>query len=392
LAPTVGVGLPAVNKQAREEVIKMEMRVNALREALEILKPVVPKKPTIAVLKNIFLGEGRAEASDLEVAVSLDLEEADGKCLVPLSPVLDLLKRVPGYELLTIEQKAKHLKLTWSDGSASYEVDKPDDYPGFPEVKAKPQKRVDGDNLVPALSSLLGYCATDESRLVLTGIILFLGENLEIAAGDGFRMAYKSLPVNLIIQGRDNAIVPAQAVRYLAHLWAKTPREAPSGDSIVQIVTAKRMVDLTFDADKLRVGFGRVTMVTKLIQGEPPNMKQLLPKDPLPQVKFMAMDFERAVRGVQVPARDNSGIVRLSWEKKSMSVSAKSDEKGSIETTIPVESDEPGRVALNVNYLLEYIKGKEGLISMSTPGKQVPTLFRHSSSPLVLMMPMFVEW
>ena len=374
----------------------MKMRVNTLREALEILKPVVPKKPTLPVLTNILLGEGRAEAIDLETAVSLDIEEADGKCLMPLSPVLDLLKRVPGNELLTIEQKGKHLKLTWSDGSASFDVDDPDDYPGFPEVKAKPQKRVDGDTLVPALSSLLRYCATEESRPVLTGVILFLGENLEIAAGDGFRMAYKSLPINLIIQGRVNAIIPAQAIRYLAHLWAKTPREAPSGDSIAQIAVSKRMVDLTFHEDKdnakLKVGFGRVTMVTKLVQGQPPNMKQLLPKEPGPQVKIMAMDLERAARGIVAPARDNSGIVRLAWAEKSMTVSAKSDNKGSIETFIPVETDEPGKVALNVNYLLEYLHGKEGLITMATSSEKAPILFRHSASPLVLLMPMNVQW
>jgi len=370
----------------------MKTRVSTLRDALEFLKPVVPKKTTLPVLKNVFLGEGRAEASDLEVAASVDIEEADGKCLIPLSPVLELLKRVHGNELLTIEQKAKRLKLTWSEGSASYAVADPEDYPGFPEVKAKPQKRVDGDTLVPALSSLLGYCATEESRPVLTGVILFLGENLEIAAGDGYRMAYKTLPMDLIIPDRANAIIPTQAVRYLAHLWAKTPREAPTGDSIVQIVTSKRMVDLTFDADKLKLGFGRVTMVIKLIQGEPPNMKQLLPKEPLPQVKFMAMDFERAVRGVLTPARDNGNIVRLSWEKKSMSVSAKSDDMGSVETAIPVETDEPGRIGFNVNYLLEYIKGKEGLITMATTSEKAPALFRHSASPLAVMMPMFVEW
>jgi len=370
----------------------MKTRVSTLRDALEFLKPVVPKKTTLPVLKNVFLGDGKVEASDLEVAVSVDIEGADGKCLVPLAPVLDLLKRVHGNELLTIEQKSKRLKLTWSEGSASFDVADPDDYPGFPEVKAEPQNRVDGDTLVPALSSMLGYCATDETRPVLSGPILFLGEKLEIAAGDGYRMAYKSLPINLIIPDRANAIIPAPAVRYLAHLWAKTPREAPSGDSIVQIVTSKRMVDLTFDTDKLKLGFGKVTMVIKLIQGDPPNMKQLLPKGSSPQVKFMAMDFERAVRGVLTPARDNGNIVRLSWEKKAMSVSAKSEKMGDIETSIPVETDEPGRIGFNVNYLLEYIKGKEGLITMATQGEKGPGLFRHSTSPLVLLMPMFVEW
>lgn len=370
----------------------MQMKVNALREALELLKPVIPKKSTLSVLANTHLNEGRVEATDLESAAFLDLEEADGRCLVPLLSVLDLLKRVPGNELLTIEQKAKHLSLTWPGGSASYEVDKPADYPGFPKIEKKPQKTVDGDTLVPALSSLIGYCSTDEARPVLTGVTLYLGENLEIAAGDGFRIAYKSLPINFIVQGVDTAIIPAPAIRFLAHLWDKTPREAPSGDSIVQIVTAKRKIALTFYDGRLAANFGRVTWMTKLIQGEPVKMKQLLPKETPPQVKFMALDFERAVRGVLGPARDSSGIVRLSWSEKSMAVSAKSDEKGSVETTIPVEADESGKVAINANYLLDFAKGKEGLITMGTQGEKLPVLFRHSTSPLVLMMPMFVEW
>lgn len=369
----------------------MEMRVDTLRGVLELLNPAIPKKTVIPALNNVFLHEGRAEAFDLETAIAVEIDGADGSCLIPCRSVLELLKSVPGYEPLTIEQKAKRLSLTWDGGNASYDVDKPAEFPSFPKIEAEPQKTVDGDTMVPVLTSMVGYCSTDATRPVLTGVDLFLGENLEVAAGDGYRMAFKSLPMNFIIQGMETAIIPAGAISHLARLWKKTTREAPSGDSIVEIAIAKRMIDFTFHDGKVRIRFGRVTLVTKLIEGDPPKMKQLLPKETQPSVRFLAPDFERAVRRVLGPARDNSGIVRLSWAKKSMEISAKSDEKGNVATTIPVETEESGKVAISASYLLDYIRGKEGLIGMGVQSPQQPVLFRHAGSPLVLLMPLHTE-
>ena len=375
----------------------MQIKVRSLREALELLGPVVPKKATLPVLINVLLKDGQAIATDLEVAVAVELPDVEGQCLIPYCSVADLLKRVPGAETLTIEQEGGKLNLTWSSGKASYEVPDPEDYPPLPQVSGLPEQTieqtVDGDDLVSALLSVVDYCSTKEDRPVLNGVALLLMENVQVASADGFRLALKTLPLALpAAEGLGEVIIPAKAVRVLGHLWDKTPRVAPLDSSLVRVITAKKQLELTLSSQMLKVRFGAVTLTTMLIQGTPPKYRQLIPEDTPLKVRVFAPDLERAVRRVQAVARKSRGGVRLTWSEDMMTVSSRSDKK-SAEAVVAVATEGgDGRVALDVDYLLGYLQGKEGLVEMGVTDTHSPVFFRHGSSPLVLIMPLLVEW
>lgn len=375
----------------------MQIQVKRLREALELLGPVVPKKATLPVLINVLLKDGQAIATDLEVAVAVDLPDVEGQCVLPYHSVADLLKRVPGAETLTLEQEGNKLNLTWSSGKASYEVPEPEDYPPLPKVDAtlfgKVEHTVDGDALVRALLSVVDYCSTKESRPVLTGVTLILSENVQVAGADGYRLALKTLPMALpAAEGLREVIIPAKAVRVLGHLWKKTPRVTPLDSSLVRLITAKKQLELSLNPKMLKASFGAVTLITMLIEGTPPTYRQLFPEDTPQKVRVFAPDFERAVRRVQAVSKRGKGALRLTWSEGVMTVSSKSDEE-SAEAVVAVAAEGgEGWVALDVDYILDYLRGKEGLVEMGVSDKTSPILFRHGSSPLVLIMPMFVEW
>lgn len=367
----------------------MQMRVDRLREALRLVQPAIPRKTAVPVLKNVLLRDGEAIANDLEVMVILDLPEAEGECLIPHHSALELLKYVPGNELLSIEQSKKKIEFSWEGGKASYDAVDPKEYPPVPEVKERVRGTVDGDILVKALRSVVDYCSTDTARPVLSGISLSLGETIEVAAGDGFRMAYQILPISF---PEDKVTIPAHSVRVLGDLWNKVPPAVPLADSLISQVIAERQIELAL-GNGLMARFGRVTLFSTLIEGSAPNFSQLIPKEPPLKVRIFAPEFERAVRRCADAAGDSKGIVRLSWTETAMTVSAKGDEKGSVEAQVLVQTEGgAGKIAVDVSYLLDYLKGKEGLLSIGVTSTQGPLLFRHASSPLVVMMPMFVQW
>jgi DNA polymerase-3 subunit beta len=392
----------------RKEVIKMQMRVERLREALKLVQPVVHRKTTLPVLSNILLKDGEAAATDLEVTVTLALPEVEGECLIPHHAVSELLKYVPGDEMLTIESAGKpftgkgkaihpsrgRVHLDWKGGKASYDVAEVNDYPPIPGVKATAEAAVDGDNLVKALMSVVGYCARDDSRPVLSGVTVALGEVAEVVAADGFRMAYQTMPMSF--PAEDMVIIPANAVRILEHLWEGSPfpgRAVPLGNSLISQIIGKREINLAIGDGVICARFGRVTFIVKLIQGTPPNFRQLIPSDPPLKVQVFASDMERAVRRLRDIAEDSKGIIRFTWTESAMTLSAKSDEKGSVEAEVPVKAEGgTGRVALNAGYLLEYLKGREGLVTMGVTTETSPVIFRHGTSPLVLIMPLGVQW
>ena len=227
---------------------------------------------------------------------------------------------------------------------------------------------------------------------MLTGVALLLGDTVEVAAADGYKLAIQGLPIAFAVEGMDQVIIPAGVVRVLAHLWNKTPRIAPLSSSLVSVITAKKPLELALTQVRLRARFGAVTLVATLIEGNPPNFRQLIPEDTPLTVRVFAPELERAVRRVQAVAKDGESIVRLAWSEDTMTVSARSAEREA-ETTVPVTAEGgSGKTALNVSYLLGYLRGKEGLVEMGARDEKSPVLFRYGSSPLVLIMPMFVQW
>ena len=372
----------------------MQIQVQKLRDALKLLEPVVPKKTSLPILHNVLIKGGKAIAGDMETFVLVDLPEADIDFLVPHKAVMQLLNYVPGTETLSIEVN-KELKLTWDGGKASYPIAKPKDYPGIKEIKPKVQGTMDGNVLVNALESVAQYCSTDEARPVLTGVIIFPGDKLDVAAGDGYRMAYQTISASFPIE--QPLIIPAGSVSLLGSLWRHTTPDSVSGETLVERVLSKRQIELVFAKDegfpdKLQMRFGKVTVQSKLIAGEPPNFKQLVPEKTPTMVQLFPGDLERAIKRLKVVAKDSDGIVRLVWTKDTMTASASDEEAGKIEGTLPVQADNDGKIALSISYILEYLRGKEGLVTMGYTGLSSPVILRHRLSPLVVLMPMNVQW
>jgi len=376
----------------------MEVRVDKFRDTLNLLKPAIPKKIAIPILKSVLLDDGKAIATDLTTSVVVDLPEVEGKILVPHAEVSELLKFVPGNEKLTIETAGKTIRLSWDGGKASYPAADPADYPkAIPDEKPMVEKDVDGTILMKALSSMAPYAAKEETRPVLAGVSLYLGEQVQAAAGDGFRMVVDNLPLSYPAQ--HTIIVPNGAIPILAHVWAKTPLVAGLAASLVQQVTAKRTLNLALGDGKdnaaptwASLRFGKSRVIFKLIEGNPPDFKALIPV-PTKKVQVMAPDFERAALSVKDIAKEASGIVRLVWTETELTVSAKSEENGESEAKIPANAEDgPGHIALNLSYLVEYLKGKGSFVTFGITAANSPILFQYPRTPVTVVMPMFVQW
>ena len=314
--------------------------------------------------------------------------------LLPYASLADTLKYIPG-NTLKIEAQGRKLSLAWDGGTASYPTEDVEDFPVLPELETRAEGLIDGDTLVSAMQAALPYTATDTQRPVLSGVTLVLGSPIEVAAGDGFTMSHQVLGLTFPLE--EKAIVPARSVFILGHVFDKTPRTPPStADSLISVITAKRQIQIALIGEnKLRADFGQsASVVINLIQGNPPEWLQLIPKgEPILQSHLFAPQLEAAVKRVRDIARDGSGIVRMAFADGKLTVSAVGEEQ-EIRATLDVISTqgEPGRAALNYTYLLRYLAGKQGIITLSQYPDTAPIVFEYQNSPRVLIMPMFVQW
>jgi len=372
----------------------MEIKVSQLRDALELAKPAVPRKPTLEVLKNVMVKDGKLMATDLESMVIVDMPEADGGFLLPYREVLEMLKYVPGYDSLEIKAEKKMVILSWPDGEANYPTAEVDDFPPIPGFEPRDEADIDGDAFIAALNSALPYAATKEDRPVLTGVTVLFGGPVEVAAGDGFRMAHIVLPFQF--PAEYTTIIPAGAVKTLAHVMAKTPRPGPRGDDLVDIVLAKRQLHVGLDGKQglMFTVSPTVSVLVKLIEGNPPDWLRLIPREePAFRVQFLSREMETAARRVRDVANQGGGIIRIEFNDENAIISARSDDRKVSATVRFLEvQGAPNRVALNVHYLMDYLGDKGSIVTMSGMGDSSPISFQHSNSPRVIVMPMMVDW
>jgi DNA polymerase III sliding clamp (beta) subunit (PCNA family) len=373
----------------------LEIKVNKLKDVMELVKPVVPKKPTVKSIACLCMGSGRAVATDLETMVIANLPEATEPMLLPYSSIAEMLKYVPGSDMLKVELKGKIVFLSWSNGSASYPTEDFADFPILPELTPRAEALIDGDIFIPAMLAAVPYTADDDTRPVLSGITVVLGSPIEIAAGDGFRMCHKALGLSFPLE--EKIIIPRQGAAILDHIFAKTPRTPPAtAPSLVKAVTAKRQLRMSIIGEnKLRLDFGTsASVIINLISGKPPEWLALIPKgEPMLQSQIFAPQLEAAVKRVRIIAKEGTDAVRLEFADGKLKVSAKGGDQEISSTIDTIHTQgEPTRIAINQKYVLGYLSGKQGIITFSKYTESGPAVFEDQQSPRMIVMPMVVAW
>ena len=372
----------------------MEIQVLKFRNALGLLDSVIPKKSKVAILTNVHLKNGQIIATDSNKAVAIEMPEVQGECLLPYYELTKLLKYVPGHEEVRIEQDGGKIQLTWTDGKVTYPARPIEDYPALPQMaNVQIKQTINGEHFVGGLLSVAGYCASeDDKRPILQGVTVLLGDQIDVMASDGFRLATTRLPVSIPpVNDTKSVIIPQETVYLLGELWKRAPRNNRDGASVVDLVLPKTDLELDVDASKVKMRFGIVSLCSRRIEGTPPNYHQLVP-DYEPSVQLYGPDLELALRRVQIPVKEGKAILRMVWDAGAMMLSADSEDAGNIEVKFPAQTFSPGKFAVEYPFLLDYVRGKAGLITLCSKDHQSPMLLRYLNAPTVVIMPRLVSW
>ena len=216
------------------------IKVSNLKTVMDIVKPVIVKKPTLKALAYLCLKDGKAIATDLETMIIANLPEATEPMLLPYFSITEMLKYISGMDTLTLNFRGKssyfmeRRQRQLSHGESA-------DYPILGELTTRAEGLIKGDALLAAMKLAL----PDEASTVekasdpvrnLQGITLVLG-NLSDKRGDVFRMSHQVLGLSFPIE--ETIIVPSRAVAIMEHVFSKTPRTPPSDTVMIDTVISR---------------------------------------------------------------------------------------------------------------------------------------------------------
>ncbi len=332
-----------------------------LAQALGVVSRAVSTRTAVQVLLGVLLraenGRLHLAATDMELSLRASLEadvSAEGSAVVPGRLLVDIVRLLPSAEV-SLTFRPEEGVVTLESGTAGYRLNtySADDFPRLPDIESVSAFSVERAALLETATRVARSASRDESRPVLTGILVrFEEEKVVMAATDSYRLSVKETP--LAAAGPElEAIVPARAL-------AELSRIAQTGETISLGVHENQVV---FESDG-------VWLTTRRIDGQFPNYRQLLPESFEHELRLPRAEVLDVVRRIAVVLQRQNPL-ELSFAEGELTVAARMPDVGEAKESVPAPySGEPMKIGFNAEFLregLESIASDEVRLKLISP-------------------------
>ena len=323
--------------------------------------------------------ELRLAGSDLDLTVQTAITVSgitDGSCVIPARLVGDIVRALePGAVTIEVDEDAR---IAAGRSQFSVRTLPVDEFPRLPQSTDQ-AVTIAAPDLNEALRQVVRAASGDDARPVLTGV-LFAAEagGLRLVATDSYRLAVRDLPGNSMLQEGQQVLVPSKALSELQRLLGG------SGDVAVRL--GEREVSF-------ELGSTRIT--TRLIEGEFPNYRQLIPERYPNRLTIGREPLLDAVRRVKLLVKDNTTPVRIALRSGTAELTVVSQEVGQANEEVDAKYEGTDMtVAFNPAYLIdgvEAVLGDEVIIETLDALKPATIRSTEGDEFVYLLMPVRVS-
>lgn len=318
-------------------------------------------------------------ATDRELTITAQLTVAgagDGEAVVTARLASDVVRSLDA-GAVNVALEGGEFRIESARSNFSLQTMSAEDFPQVAALQTDPVV-LEADGLLTALRQVVKAASADESRPVLTGVLLSAEpEGLRLVTTDSYRLALCDLPGLEVLASDQNVLVPSRALQ-----------------EIIRLLGDIEQVSLRFNDRELSVGLGNVTVTTRLIEGEFPSYQGLIPSHQPNRLTVGRESFINAVRRVRLMAVDSTPI-RLDMSATGLELSATNHDVGEAKEQLDaVFEGEDLAVAFNPEYLLDGAEAAPGdEIVLHTVDALKPAVIRTPGSEqfLYLLMPVRIN-
>ena len=322
---------------------------DVLSEALQTVQRGVSSRPGIPALTGVLIeaseGQLTLTTTDLEVSARLTADaqvSEPGIALVPARLLGDTVKSLSDAPV-DFETDASQAHIRCAAYEGTLRLLPAEDFPGLQEPGGT-SITAEAMAFAEAVNQVARAASRDEARPVLTGVLVEISrEGVVMAATDSYRLAVRDLVATA--DGEARAIVPERALSEAGRAAA-----------------AEEKGSLTIFVDEAQVAFriGTLTLTSRLIEGEFPNFRALLPEQHESRLTISRQQLLDAVRRVGLLARDTTPV-RLEFNALGVKLSSSSPDLGqAVETVEARYEGEDLTVAFNPTYLADGLTASNG--------------------------------
>lgn len=375
--------------------MKLICAQNELSSHLSLVSRAVPSRPSHPVLANVLL---RADEETQRVSLTgFDLSlgvqtsfaaqvEVGGTLTLPAKLLSDIVSRLPDGEI-TLATEAGEMTATLTCAFGRYQVRGmgAEEYPELPTIDDGDVTYLPVESLIEGLRGSLFSTSADETKQVLTGVHLTVEtDSLEFAATDGHRLAVVQT-VNVEPDAEPSSPAKTNGKKTTdAESKAEFDVTVPSKalrelERMLQVHQDTGAIAVHFDQGQLTFEWANQRLTSRLLEGQYPNYRQLIPRQFSRQMTVERRLFVSALERIAVLADQKNSIVKLEMNnaEQELVLSVDAADVGSGRESVAAQiSGEDLEIAFNVKYLLE------GLKALNT--NEIQMQFNTATSPSIL--------
>jgi DNA polymerase-3 subunit beta len=296
-----------------ESTMQFIVSSSALLRQLQAISGVLNSSNTLPILDNFLFdlspGKAAISASDIETTMTTVMDvttEETGAVAIPAKMLLDILKTFEELPLtFKIDSKTCAVELTSEAGKYKLAGANADEFPRTPQIEDAASVSLDADVLADAVSRTLFAAGSSDLRPVMSGILFELRQDhLSFVATDAHRLVRYA---RTDASAAENAemIVPRKPLNLLKNTLS----------------TADKVV-ISFNESNAHFKYGDMDVICRLIEGNYPNYRAVIPKENPNCMTIDRKDFLRSIRRVSIFANRTTHQVRLALQGSELLISA----------------------------------------------------------------------
>jgi DNA polymerase III subunit beta len=345
--------------------LKLSLSSTDLLSQLQTATRVASSRSAVQALSGVMLAaeDGSTpelRATDMEVGLRVPLAAEvlrPGSVVLPARLLLDVARALPA-EQLTLELRSAEQDVELICGATTFHLRtlRAEDFPTLPAPSAETRVTLPAEAFMETINRVARSASRDETRPVLTGVLMSAsGQELRMVATDSYRLSVKETALESPLAGSLEANVPARALQELVRIAQQAPSES---------------VAVSVGQNQVIFELGDVVLSSRLIDGQFPNYRQLLPESVEHELRLSSAELSDVVRRVSLLAQKNAPL-RLSFGEGTLTVSAQTPDVGEASEAIPVPfRGEPFEIGFNPEFLrdgLESIDTEEFVLKLISP-------------------------
>lgn len=349
---------------------------------LQMVEHAVSERSTLPILANVLLQTTEEDlvltATDLDVGIQcrfpLISSTAEGAVALPAKKLTTIVRELSD-SVVKLEAKKNHTAIV-NCGPSSFRIPglPAEDFPSLP-VESKEGNMLVQEGALRKLIEKTGYAMSmEETRFILNGALLEVDKDVMImVATDGRRLAIAKAPLLQAAERKFQVVIPAKTVRELGRLLGQNSQE--------------EVAISTLQDNQVLFRFGRVTIITRIIEGQFPQYQKVVPERSDKSILCDRIELMNAIRRASLMTTATSQAVVFDLSENKLVVLKESPDIGSAREELFVEyKAEPMTIAFNPDFWIDVLKVlTEDQVEIEVSGKDKPAVIRHPELTYIVL-------